>query len=715
MAMRIEAWLQAELPQLPLWAPVALGLGIVFYFTLPWASQRLACGVGAAAAIALGTVARGASARLLVWAGVLVGLGLMVAGWRSDSVAGPVLRDRYQGEVTGTVEAVELRSGRGQVRFQVAPDNIGLPGHVRISLKANVPPGLVPGAKVALRAMLSPPAGPSYPGGYDFARRAWFAGIGATGYPLGPVTVTAAPPPRGPEAWLDALRARLTRRIEAAVGGPAGAISAAFVTGDQGAIPEDVAQAMRYSGMAHLLSISGLHIAIVVGGAMWLTRRTLALVPWIALRWPVKAIAAGAAAVAGIGYTILAGGEVPTVRSCIATVIVLIGIVLGREALTLRLIAAGAFLILLVRPEALLGPSFQLTFAAVTGLVALYQSRAGRWLAGPGPEAGPLARLVRHGVALVGTGLVAEAMLSATALFHFNQTGTYGVVANLVAIPLTSFVIMPLLMLALLLDIAGIGAPVWWLLGRSMDVLIAIASHVAAWPGSVVRVPLMPTPAYALLVIGGLWLCLWQSRVRWLGAAPIVAGAVIALTAPPPDLLVSADGRQVALLILSNGRDGARLALLRDHAGDYIRDMWGGATAATADAAIADLPGARCSLDACVATIDAGRTAWPGRQVGQGLRLLATLSKDRIARPSFGPACAAADIVVSDRRLPSWCVPRWLKLDRTTLGNSGAVAIWLGSHRVESVAERVGDHPWMPQAQVYRPNAGGFHPARDHL
>ena len=697
---RIEAWLQSERAQVPLWSPVAFGLGITLYFMLPWEAQRLAAVVAAGAVAAAGVVAGGAAGRMLVWAGVLTALGVGVAAWRSADVALPVLRDRYQGEVSGTVEAVEVRSGRGQVRFLLAPDDPGLPPRVRLSLKSSaVPPGLSPGARVSLRATLLPPQGPSFPGGYDFARREWFDGLGATGYPLGTTVVTRpAPPPAGVAAWLDDVRARLTRRIEAAVGGDAGAISAAFVTGDQGQISTATNLAMRWSGMAHLLSISGVHIAIVVGGTMWITRALLALVPWIALRWPLKAIAAGAAAVAGIGYTVLAGAQVPTVRSCIGTVIVLLGVILGREALSLRLLAAGGFVIMTIRPEALLGPSFQLTFAAVTGLVALFNSRFGRWLTSPRQNAGWVSRTLQHLAGLLVTGVIAEALLSATALFHFNQTGAYGVIANLLAIPWTSFVIMPLLVLALLLDPLGIAAPAYWALGKSMDALIALAVWVAGWPGSVVRLGLMPVSAYALLVGGGLWLFIWQSKARWLGTVPVAIGAVMALTAHPPDLLISADGHHVAVLLDAYDDEGPRLALLRDRTGDYLRDVWGGVTASTADAAIADLPTGDCTIDACVARVGSGAGA---------VRLLATLSKDRIGQPRFGPACAAADIVVSDRRLPDWCTPRWLKLDRTALGATGAVAIWLNPRRVETVGELTGDHPWMPQPQVWRPRAGG--------
>ena len=695
-ATAVEDWLIAERAQVPLWSPAAFGLGIVLYFMLPWAGQRHVAVIVAAAVAGTGLIVRGIVGRLLVCGGVLVVLGIAIAAYRSGDVARPVLRDRFEGVVAGRVEAVEVRSGRGQVRFILVPDDPGLPPHVRLSLKASaVPAGLAPGAQVSVRAMLLPPQGPSFPGGYDFARTLWFTQIGATGYPLGSAIVTRpAPPPSGVEEWLAAARSRLTQRIEAQVPGDAGAISAAFVTGDQGQISQGTTLAMRWSGMAHLLSISGVHIAIVVGGTMWLTRALLCLSPWIALRWPVKTIGAGAAAAAGIAYTILAGAQVPTVRSCVGTVLVLLGIALGREALSLRLLAAGGFIIMAIRPEALLGPSFQLTFAAVTGLVALFNSRFGRWLTSPRQDASWLSRTVQHLVALLATGVIAEALLSATALFHFNATGTYGVLANLLAIPWTEFVIMPLLLIALALDPTGLAHPVWWLLGRSMDVLIRLAEIVAAWPGSVIRLGLMPVSAYALLVGGGLWLFIWQTRPRWLGVVPIVVGAVLALAARPPDLLVSADGHHVAILLDAYDEEGPRLALLREHAGDFLRDVWGGVTAATADAAIADLPAGDCTVDACVARVGTGP---------RSLRLLATLSKDRIGRPAFGPACAAADIVVSDRRLPVWCQPRWLKLDRTALGLTGAVAIWRDPRRVETVAALTGDHPWLPQPQVWRP------------
>jgi ComEC/Rec2-related protein len=361
--------------------------------------------------------------------------------------------------------------------------------------------------------------------------------------------------------------------------------------------------------------------------------------------------------------------------------LVLGGIALGREALSMRLIAAGALVVLIFRPEALAGPSFQMSFAAVTSIVALHTIPWARRFV-QRREEGIVARLMRSIAATVMTGIAVETALIPLALFHFHRSGLYGVGANIIAIPLTTFVIMPLEAGALLFDSLGWGKPLWFLCGASIDGLLRLAHFVASAKGAVALLPSMPVWAFGLMVIGGVWLCLWESRARLMGIAPFVAGAIGAALAPTPDILLTGDGRHLAVV----GEDGLPL-ILRDRAGDYVRDLL--AEASGFDGEVGDLgstPYSNCSKDACVASIRKGKADW---------RLLATRSVYNLDWDVLAAACSQSDIAVSDRRLPRGCKPRWLKLDSSALRRTGGLAIYLGKEpRVESVAERVGAHPW---------------------
>jgi competence protein ComEC len=280
------------------------------------------------------------------------------------------------------------------------------------------------------------------------------------------------------------------------------------------------------------------------------------------------------------------------------------------------------------------------------------------------------------------TGVVVELALIPLALFHFHRTGLYGVAANIVAIPLTTFVIMPLEAGALVLDTVGWGKPLWFLCGAAIDGLLRLAHAVASAKRAVALLPSIPAWTFGLMVAGGIWLCLWNTRVRLLGIVPFAVGALGALLSPTPDLLVTGDGRHLAMV----DRDGTPL-ILRDRAGDYIRELLAEASAYDSDPGdLGSRPYSDCSRDACVALLRKASGEW---------RLLATRSAYRIDWQAITIACAQADIVVSDRRLPRGCTPRWLKLDASALRRSGGLAIYLGNQpRVDTVADRVGAHPW---------------------
>jgi competence protein ComEC len=515
------------------------------------------------------------------------------------------------------------------------------------------------------------------PGGYDFARDAWFKRIGAVGKALGEVAVVRP----ASESGLDGVRDRLDRHIRERLPGSAGGIATALATGDQNAVPQADADAMRRSGLTHLLSVSGLHIAAAVGAAMLLTLKLLALSERFALRVNLVLVAAGVGALTGIAYTLLTGAQVPTVRSCVAALLVLAGIALGREALSMRLLAVGALVVLAFRPEAIAGASFQLSFAAVASIIALHSSAWARRMFSRREE-GLAARLGRAVMAMAATGLAVEITLIPIALYHFHRAGLYGVAANILAIPLTTFVIMPLEAAALFLDIAGLGAPLWWLTGLAVNLLLGLAHLVASSRGAVAMLAAMPPWALGLMVAGGLWLFLWTSRPRVFGLIPFAMGAAAAAWSPTPDVLVTGDGRHLALV----DTDGTPL-LLRDRSGEFIRSI------VAASSGFDDEPGflaerrfASCTRDACIALLDRGGRRW---------QVLATRSSQSIEWRTLVRACAEADIVVSERWLPRSCVPRWLKLDRATLARTGGVAIYLSQPpRVTTVAGRIGRHPW---------------------
>ena len=690
----LESLAEAERDQLPLWLPVGLLGGIAAWYWLPdaahWSAFLLCAGATALAALALGPGTRWG--RALIWFALAAALGCGAIWWKAERVAAPRLAREQLMTLTATIESVQSLAARDATRLVVRPDGEGMPARLRINVPADkAMAGLEPGATVRLRAWIMPPAPMAVPGAYDFAQAAWFQQIGGGGRALD-IAVTAPPAGEGFDALLASWRQRLAAHIRAQLGpGGEGGIAAALAMGDQYGIPQADADAMRRSGMAHLLSVSGLHLTAAVGAVMLLTLRLLALSPALALRYRLVLVAAGAGAIAGIAYTLLTGAEVPTVRSCVAVLLVLAGIAIGREALTLRLVAAGAVVVLLLWPESAAGASFQLSFAAIVAIVALHDHpRARAWFTRR--DGGWGARIARGALALILTGLAVEVALAPIALFHFHKQGLFGALANVVAIPLTTFVIMPLEALALLFDLAGLGAPLWWLTGRSLALLIWLAHAAGDAPGAVALLPAMAPAAYALICAGGLWLSLWRTRLRRWGFAPIAVGALWALSTPPPDLIVTGDGRHVVLRTA-----GGQLALLRPRAGDYVRDLLAEASGAEPDFLDLDsLPSAACSTDLCAVNLDRAGRRW---------RILITRTRDRPDWADMVRACAGADIVIADRFLPRACQPRWIKADAAFLRQNGGLAFRLdgAEPQVVTVAEREGQHPWaLPAAEGQR-------------
>ena len=600
---RIDRFLEARPFERGSWLPVAFAAGIVAWLALPgpWYWAALLCGCAVAVLFALMLRREGDLAWLRI---ALLGLSAMTAAgcatiWAKSAMVGaPVIERPMVTMMTGRIEAREDRGAEDRIRLTL---KARLPGRaeavrVRVNLEGKQDaPDLREGATVRLRARLMPPASPMLPGSYDFARAAWFKGLSATGSVLGKPAVIA--PPQG-GSMLRAWRHALSAHVQSQLSGTPGAIAMAFASGDRGAIAVEDEQAMRDAGLTHLLSISGLHVSAVVAAAYVLAIRLLALWQWLALRVRLPLVAAAVGAGTGIAYTLLTGAEVPTVRSCIGAVLVLAALAFGRDPLSMRMVAVAALFVMLFWPEAVLGPSFQMSFAAVISIVALHSADAVRKFTAHRDEGWPL-RILRHGAMLLLTGAVIELALMPIGLFHFHRAGVYGALANVIAIPLTTFVSMPLIALALLLDLAGLGAPAWWAAGKSLELLLWLAHVTAAQPGAVKLLPAMGVGGYVVFVLGGLWLALWSGRVRWWGLLPVAFGAANLALLRPADVLISGDGRNLGI----TGEGGNCWSCARGGATMSAKTCWKsrGWTARSARSTIGRVP---------IATATSARWCW---------------------------------------------------------------------------------------------------------
>ncbi|WP_157088834.1 ComEC/Rec2 family competence protein [Novosphingobium capsulatum] len=703
MLAHANAWIEQRGTERGPWLSVAFAAGICAWVVLPgpWQWLALMAGMGGILLLVLPRDRDGRFAHLRL---AVLSLGLMVmAGcatiWIKSAFLGtpPIPRPMLV-VLDGTVVDRQVQAAQGRLRLILQTRVTLLSGETRDGqVRINVPlapagqndSALADGARVRLRARLMPPAPPMVPGSFDFARSAWFSGLMATGSSVGAITLLAPAPPG---TRLDAVRQRLADHIRTQLGGSPGAIAAAFASGDRGSIATADEDAMRDAGLTHLLSISGLHVSAVVGAVYLITARLLALVPFLALRLRVPLAAAAMGALAGIGYTLLTGAEVPTIRSCLGALLVLLALALGRDPLSLRMLAVAAFIVMLFWPEAVVGPSFQMSFGSVIAIIAFDSSAPVRRFLGHAHE-GWAMRLVRHLALVLATGLVIELALIPMALFHFHRAGIYGAAANVVAIPLTTFVSMPLIALALLLDLAGWGAPAWWAVGKSLDALLGLAHLTASQPGAVTLLPGMPGWVFGLMVGGLLWLALWTGRVRLWGLVPVGVGAVLTILQPTPDVLVTGDGHHVAL-----AGEGPNLLMLRATRSDYTPSMLLENAGLEGEARPLDTwPGAQCNEDFCRAVLT--------RQ-GRRYTVLMSRGRDQVDWQTLTTACAAADIVIADRTLPTSCHPRWLKADRRLLRQTGGLAIYLAQGKLATVAETEGQHGWFPAPEAWRQRPG---------
>ena len=687
-AAQLRKWAAEELTagRLLPWLAVAYGFGIVIYFTAEHEpAWQAAVALAAACAMCAVLLRRHLAGFVVTLFLTAIASGFAGATLKTAWIAHPVLRFNASGvTIAGFVELREesQHTDRMVIRVERLEGNRieGKPQRVRLSVKRGMAPE--PGSFVEVKALLDPPLQPLAPGSYDFARDLYFQQIGASGFVRGAIKVITPPSTAGllqrANAVVQRLRDTIDAHVRAVLPGDKGAIAAMLLNGRRDVISENLYSALFISGVGHVLSISGYHMAVVAGVVFFLFRALLALIPGLADRAPIKKWAAFGALVATTFYLVLSGAEVATQRSYLMIAIVLIGVMLDRPALTLRTLTAAALLVLLLAPQAVVHPSFQMSFAATLALVVAYERGVPRLRSGTDSSLGARAALwgTNEIVSLTIASLVAGLATTPYAAYHFHRLAPYGVIANLLAMPVVSAWVMPMGLLGLIAIPFGFDAECWRQMGYGIEWMDAVSLWVAGLPGAVGHVTTFGTGPLLLETAGLLVIGLFKTPLRWSGVALAALGIVWAVNLPRPDILVAADGRTFAV---------------RGPTGLFAFHHTGGNTFAIKEWLAADADGRdyhdralgegiACDPFGCIGKLgDGGLVAYD------------------IAPGAFDEDCRRAVLVVTTRDAPPDCAAQvigraqWRALGALALRRAGSGFV------VESARAPNFDRPWSPQ------------------
>jgi competence protein ComEC len=679
---RLERALDAERGRWFLWLPVFFGWGIATYLGLPL-EPPLAPVIGAVTcATVLRLFFRSTAFQLILSSAlVMAALGLLTAKLHAMLVDAPVLSQEFRYvEIEGWVESLERQESRTRLTLRlikakgVAPDE--MPHRVRISVRGDIKPTLL-GNAVRLKATLMPPPEPALPGGFDFARFYWFKGIGASGYAMGKIErlADAGPAPLALRlrVWVGGLRQTIIMRVGAVIQGDNGAIAKALIAGAKGEISEKSRQALRDAGLAHVIAISGFHMAVTAGAMFWLIRAILAFFPAIALRFPIKIWAAIGALFMASLYLAISGAALSAVRSYIMVAIVFTAVILNRPAISLRNLAIAALLILVVMPQSLMDAGFQMSFAATAALIAFYEARPSiRPFEGwPVFVAIPLMFLIDISM----TTLLASLAVDPFAAYHFHRIATYSLIGNLLAMPVVTVIVMPMVLLSFLAMPFGLERIPLLLMEQGIGVMLWAARLTSSLPGASLAVPAFAEGALTLMILGGLWVMIWRGRWRWAGLISIGAGLALAPFGERPDIWIEREGKLIAI----RDQDGV-IATPNSRKSSFSLERW-----MEADGDTRPLKAARgskafqCDEASCIGLVK-------GKLISH------------VYHPSaLADDCRRAAVLIANFAMPERCPQAEIVIDSLDLKEYGAHALTITENgiRVRTVADGRGDRPWV--------------------
>ena len=679
---------ERERSRWPYWLPVALAMGIVVYFSVPFEPSLWTLACFPMLGITAWMVRRMSwSAAIVLFVLTLVSLGFAAAQIETRLEERPMLDSDYASvPITGRVAMTEIMPDG--IRLTLSHPHIGdlatnaTPEKIRIKFNDltldDAPPT---GAEVTFYGRVGAFSDPVAPGATDFRWQAYFKHLGGLGWSFAKITVTDPSPPAlslGEKFSLMFERARktLSQHVYDHLSGDVAAMTATRLNGEQTAISPPVIEAMRIAGLAHLLSTSGFHVTIMALLIYFPIRAFLALIPFLALRYPIKKWAAVAAIFSATGYTLLVGSQAATLRSLIMTGLAMLAITLDRRTTPLRLVMMSAAIGMLIAPDAVMGPSFQMSFAAVFCLIVANQI-SWDWILGDMSDVvhSWLRSIAAHMGGIVRTSLIATAATTPFAIYHFQSFSLYGFIANMAAIPITSFWIMPAILLAyvtapfgcdgIFIDAAGLG----------VALTIRIATTITSWPYSIFYLPAMPGCIFAAIVMGGLWLCLWREKWRYLGVLPIVIGLLYPLYISPPDFFISPEGKEWGARL----EDGT-LAVSNIKHDKFAVTQWqqrlGNVPAIDAQALPLDHKEIRCDDEGCIYRRKDMIVAMPTKET-------AALED-----------CAHADLVIAPFIIKD-CVAKQV-FDSEAQSTHGAHAIYFNGNKIRIEAARAarGLRPW---------------------
>ena len=559
-----------------LWLPVLFGLGIGFYFAWPYHVSMVWLVVLLEVVLFLMFWRRFDAGQMLILAcvlTVLAGFSYMMLYTTYQGKRVQLIKEDETLYLTGRVARVE-QTAQNKVRLWL--DNVSdfeksRQGIYRI-VAANKT-DIQAGACVETVASVMRPSAPLKPGGFMFDRQAFYQGIAAVGYAISTVYETDCAQTPGlmarARAFLNRIRKNITFEIAEILPKDEAAVASAVLVGDKNMLTPALYEAYRGAGLAHFLAISGLHIGLIAGLAFFAVRLVFALVPPLTLRYDSKIAGSIFAIAMSLIYLLLSGANVPAVRAFVMTTVVFVGLMMGREAISMRTVAFAAMVILLLEPYAILTAGFEMSFAAVVALVAFYEALQAQKKQSGKRFAGNI--IYRYFLGVLLTTFVATLAVTPYTLYHFSSFSPYAILSNLLAAPLVAFVVMPLIFLSLLL--LPLGWHVWPLkiAGFGFSGLNGLVREITTFPYADMVCRPLPLSGLILVTLGGLWLCLWTKKWRCLGIIPIVLGFLSYAFYYHPDVLYSADGLSVGIQ-----KSSKELVIFSAKRKKFLFDAWAG-------------------------------------------------------------------------------------------------------------------------------------------